>query len=58
MLTYCSDCKKHTDNICPKKLIMITNKEVKGKSRFTDCMTNKSFSNNTKHKSELEIIVS
>ena len=58
MLTYCSDCKKHTDNICPKKLIMITNKEVKGKSRFTDCMANKSFSNNIKHKSELGIIVS
>ena len=58
MLTYCSNCKKHTDNIYPKKLIMITNKEVKGKSRFTDCMANKSFSNKIKYKSELEIIVS
>ena len=59
MLAYCSGCKKHTDNnICPKKLIMMTNKEIKGKSRCADCMANKSFSDKIKHKSELEIIVS
>ena len=29
MLTYCLGCKKHTDNTCPKKLIMMANKEIK-----------------------------
>ena len=58
MQTYCSGCKKHTDNICPKELIMMTNKEIKEKSRCADCMANKSFSNKIKHKSELKIILS
>ena len=58
MLTYCSWCKKHTDNICPKKLIMMKNEKFKAKSRFTGCMANISFSDKIKHKSELWIIVS
>ena len=58
MLTYRSCRKKHTDNTCPKELIMMTNKEIKGKSRCADCMANKSFSDKIKHKSELEIIAS
>ena len=58
MLIYCSGCKKRTDNICPKELIMMTNKVIKGKSRCVDCMANKSFSNKIKLESELEIIVS
>ena len=44
MLTYCFRCKKHTDNIYPKKLIMVTNRGNKGKSRCANCMANKSFS--------------
>ena len=55
MQTYCLRCKKHTDNICPKELIMMTNKEIKGKPTYSDCMANKSFSDEIKHKSELEI---
>ena len=58
MQTYCSVCKKHTDNICPKELIIMTNKEIKGKSRRAICMADKSFSDKIKHKSELGIIVS
>ena len=57
MLTYCSGCKKHTDNICPKELIMKTNQKHKGKSRCFDCMANKLFSDKIKHKNKLEIIV-
>ena len=57
MLTYCWGFKKHTDNIGRKKLIMITNKVIKGKSRCAGCMANKSFSDKIKRKSELEIIV-
>ena len=28
MPTYCLGCKKHTGNTCPKKLIMMANKEI------------------------------
>ena len=46
---------KNTHKICPKELIMMTNKEIKGKPTYSDCMANKSFSDEIKHKSELEI---
>ena len=58
MSIYYSGCKKHTDTIYPKKLIMITIKEIEGKSRCADCMVNKLFSDKIKRKSELDIIVS
>ena len=58
MLTYFSGCKKYTDNICPRKLVILTNKKLKGKSRCANCMANKSFSDRIKHKSELEVFVS
>ena len=29
MLTYCLGCKKHTYNVCPKNLVMVTNKKLK-----------------------------
>ena len=44
MQIYCSRCKKFTDNACPKKLVIITNKKIKGKSRCADCMAIRSFS--------------
>ena len=58
MQTYCkhANYKKHTDNICPKKLI-IANKKIKGKSKCADCITNKSF-HRKKCKAEWNIIVS
>ena len=56
MLTYCSGCKKHTDNIWPKKLIIMTNKEIKEKSRYADCMANKSLSDKIKRKSQLRLL--
>ena len=58
MPIYYSSCKKHTDNIYPRELIMIANKKIEGKSRCADCMANKLFSDKIKHKSELDIIVS
>ena len=51
MVTYFSGCKKRTNNICPKEIIMMTNKEVKGKSRCAICMANNLFSDKVKHKS-------
>ena len=41
-----------------KKLVMMTNNEIKGKSGSIDCLDNKSFFDRMKHKNELEIIVS
>ena len=51
------DCKKHTDNMS-EKLIMMTNIKIKGKSKCAICMANKSFYDKIKHKSVIEIIVS
>ena len=57
MQIYCSRCKRHTDNACPKKLVMLTNKKLKVKSRCADCMAIRSFFDEIKGKDELEIIV-
>ena len=54
MQTYC----KHTNNIYPNKLIMMTSKKIKGTSGCAIYMTNKSFYDKIKYKSELDIIVS
>ena len=41
MQTYCSGCKKHTDNICPKELIMIKNKDKIKQDKIKDKMKDK-----------------
>ena len=41
MQTYCLSCKKHTNNIVSKKVIM-TNKVVIKKSICANCMSDKS----------------
>ena len=48
MQRYCSGCEKHTNNICPN---------IKLRSRYADFMANKSFFDEIKHKSELQIFV-
>ena len=58
MQIYCSKCEKHTCNVCPKKLIMMTNIKIKGISRCADCLAHKPFLDEIKDKDELEIIVS
>ena len=42
LLTYCPVCKKRTDNVCQKKLIMMTNVKIKEMSTCADCLANKS----------------
>ena len=39
--TYCLSCRKHTNNIGSKKVIM-TNKVIRGKSRCGECLPDKS----------------
>ena len=41
MQTYCLSCRKHTDNIGLKKVIMI-NKVIRQKSKCTNCVAEKS----------------
>ena len=39
--TYCLACRKHTSNIASRKVTM-TNKVVRGKSRCSECFSDKS----------------
>ena len=39
MHIYCKNCKKNTGNTFPKKLILISKNEIKGKSRCAICLT-------------------
>ena len=41
MKTYCLACRKHTNNICLRKLTM-ANKVVRDKSRCSECLSDKS----------------
>ena len=43
-MLYCSKCKKHTDVVGPKKLVMMTNINIKGTSRCTKYLAIKSIS--------------
>ena len=57
MHMYCKKCKKHTDYTFPKKLILISKKKIKGKSRCAICLTERTFIHEIKYdlKSELGI---
>ena len=57
MQIYCSRCKKYTDNACPKKLVIMTNKKIKGKSKCDGCMAVRSFSDKVENKYGLETVV-
>ena len=39
MHIYCKNCKKHTDNTFPKKLILISKNKIKEKSKCVICLT-------------------
>ena len=41
MQIYCLSCKKHTNNI-RSKIVIMTNKLIKEKSRCANCMVDKS----------------
>ena len=43
MHIYCKKCNKHTGNTFPKKLILISKNKIKGKSRCTICLTERTF---------------
>ena len=39
----CKKCKKHTSNTFPKKLVLISENKIKGKSKCAICLTKRSF---------------
>ena len=43
MHMYCKNCKKHTGNTFPKKLILISKNKIKGKSKCVICLTERTF---------------
>ena len=43
MHIYCKKCKKHTSNTFPKKIILISKKKIKGKSKCAICLTEGTF---------------
>ena len=57
MHIYCKKCNKHTGNTFLKKLILISKNRIKGKSRCTICLTERSFIHEIEYdlESELEI---
>ena len=59
MHMYCKNCKKHTFNAFPKKLVLTSKNKIKGKSKCAIFLTERTFIHKIegKHKlaSELEI---
>ena len=43
MHIYCKKCKKYTSNTFPKKLVLISKNNIKGKSRCDIFLTERSF---------------
>ena len=43
MHIYCKKCNKHTGNTYPKKIILISKNEMKGKSKCAICLTERMF---------------
>ena len=42
MRLYCKKCKRHTSNTFPKKIVLISNDKIKGKSRCFVCSAERS----------------
>ena len=53
MHIYCKKCNKHTSNTFPKKLILISKNQIKGKSRSAIYLTERTFIDEIKY--DLEI---
>ena len=59
MYMYCKNCKKHTGNTFPKKVVLISKNKIKEKSNCAICLTERTFIHEIDGKyvqeSELEI---
>ena len=55
MHMYCKNCKKHTGNTFPKKLILISKNKIKGKLRCAICLTERTFIHEIKYDLESQL---
>ena len=55
MHIYCENCKNHTGNTFPKKLVLISKNKIKRKSKHVICLTERTFIHEIEDKDELEI---
>ena len=59
MNIYRKNCKKHTGNTFPKKLVLISKNKIKKKSKYAISLTKRTFIHEIEHnydlKNELEI---
>ena len=51
---YCKNCKKHTGNTFPEKLVLISKNKIKGKSKCAICLTETTFIHKSEDKYNLE----
>ena len=49
---YCKKRKRHASNTFPKKLVLISNNKIKGKSRCIICLTERTFIDEIQYDSE------
>ena len=42
---YCKNCKKHTEFTHSKKIMLISDKKAKAKSKYAECFTDRTFLN-------------
>ena len=60
MHIFCKNCKKHTSNTFPKKVLILKNK-IKAKSKCAICLTERNFVDKTEDEyhleSELEVYI-
>ena len=55
MHIYCKKCNKHTSNTFPKKLILISKNQIKGKSRYAIRLTERTFIDEIKYDLEIRL---
>ena len=51
---YCKNCRKHTECKHPKKLVLISDKKAKAKSKCAECFTDRTFFDETNNDYDLE----
>ena len=50
----CKNCKKHTRNMFPKKLILISKNKIKEKPKCAICLTERTFIDETEDEYDLD----
>ena len=54
MHIHCKNCKKHTGNTFPKKLVLVSKSKIKGKSKCAIFLTERTFIDENKDEYDLE----